>query len=240
MTRCGADMARRRKWGVLCGACCLLAMPALADPPPAPGSPEAWLDRIERDFVNRSGLVLTLAGAGEGMIVFYAPLSQLWVIDPASPAPRVLAAAQLARVDDREHSALAVHWSTGEVVHMPATLPEIVMSAVSPIPHPLALFHDRLLAEPLAQRLAASRPGGTDRSANGFASDPGGISIPAGSRFRAPVGGSATGLVQLPRSTGTATLWESLGDHIAITYPDGSRTIYGWREVDAALTGEAR
>ena len=31
MTRCGADMARRRKWGVLYGACCLLAVPALAE-----------------------------------------------------------------------------------------------------------------------------------------------------------------------------------------------------------------
>ena len=67
--------------------------------------------------------------------------------------------------------------------------------------HPLAAFHDRLLANPLAGAF---------------------FGLPAGSRF------GAGGPVHLPdaaaarAATEPVTLWNSLGDYIVVTHADGT------------------
>ena len=90
-----------------------------------------------------------------------------------------------------------------------------------PIPWPD--LHDRLLSAPLAAPLGR---------------------LPAGSRFTAVAAGGPGGIVERPGGPDSApggprraTLWESFGDHLAVTHPDGSVTFHGWRATDAALRG---
>ena len=184
---------------------------------PGPGSPEAWLEGIERRLVGLSGLPLEVRPAPEAEVrhyVFYAPLAAAWRL--AGPGTEVSRAGRVrAVVTERGHFA-AVFWETGEITSLewPAELPEI--SPAGNGPHPLAAFHDRLLSKPLARSFAG---------------------LPAGSRFVPVVASGPGGTVERPDSPAQATLWESLGDLIAITHPDGPRTMHGWRELDAALEG---
>ena len=93
-------------------------------------------------------------------------------------------------------------------------LPKII--GVEPV-HPLALFHDRLLSGPLTQALG---------------------DIPPGSRFEAAAAGAPGGVLRRPDASDVVTVWQSLGEVIEITHPDGTVTPHGWQEVDAALGGD--
>ena len=63
--------------------------------------------------------------------------------------------------------------------------------------------------------------------------------LPAGNQPAADVTSGPGGIVERPDSPERVTLWESFGDLIAITHPDSTRTVHGWREVDAVLEGGA-
>ena len=204
------------------GPAAALALAALAGAAPAaarpgPGSPEAWLEDVERRLVGLSGLPLEVRpspDAEAARYVFYAPLATAWEL--AGPGTEVRRAGKVqAIVTERGHFA-AVFWERGEITSLgwPQQLPEIVPGGNGR--HPLATFHDRLLSMPLATAFAG---------------------LPAGSRFVPVVASGPGGIVERPESRERATLWESLGDLIAITHPDGSLTMHGWREVDAALKG---
>ena len=80
--------------------------------------------------------------------------------------------------------------------------------------HYLARFHDHLLQAPLGQAVAE---------------------LPAGTRFLAPPLGHHRGVVQRPDAPTRATLWESFGDILTITYPDGRSENVEWQRVQAAL-----
>ena len=197
-----------------------LAGAAAAAAPPGPGSPEAWLEDVERRLVGLSGLpfeVRPSPDAKAARYVFYAPLATAWQL--AGPGTKVRRAGKVqAIVTERGHFA-AVFWERGEITSLewPAQLPEIVPGGNGP--HPLAAFHDRLLSMPLATAFAG---------------------LPAGSRFVPVVASGPGGIVQRPENLERATLWESLGDLIVVTHPDGTQTLHGWREVDAALEGGDR
>ncbi|MCY4288597.1 MAG: hypothetical protein OXC63_08390 [Aestuariivita sp.] len=80
--------------------------------------------------------------------------------------------------------------------------------------HYLARFHDHLLQVPLAETVAG---------------------LPANSRFLPPPLGQHSGVVQRPDAPERATLWESRGHALTITYPDGSSRDVDWQHVQAAL-----
>ncbi|MXX87981.1 MAG: hypothetical protein F4213_18845 [Boseongicola sp. SB0677_bin_26] len=197
----------------------LHATAAPAASPPGPGSPEAWLDGVERRLVGLSGLPFEVrgpSGARTGRFVFYAPLATIWRL--SGSGPEVSRAGRVrAIVTDRGHFA-AVFWGRGEIASLawPDALPDIVPSGDAA--HPLAEFHDRLLSLPLGSPLG---------------------DLPAGSRFVPVVASGPGGIVERPDTPGRVTIWESLGDRIAVTHPDGARTVHAWREVDAALEGGA-
>ena len=169
----------------------------------------AWLDRLESRLVAGSGQVFPL---GQGDAVFYAPLAALWMLDAHGA---VTDTAVLRRAD----GALVLVADNGERVRIGPNAGGDVALPLTPATggniHALADFHDRLLSEPLANDLG---------------------SLPVGSRFEITHG--AGGIVQRADAAGRATLWESYGDRIALTHPDGTITLHGWQELDAALRGE--
>ncbi len=162
---------------------------------------------------------------GPAWIVFYAPLSQVWVFreDPFAEGATVNVTARVLREEGKGFGTVVVHhrdWnvSAQRGMHGPETLSNAALAAANEGYHPLAEFHDRLLSKPLGSPLG---------------------NLPAGSRFVPVVVSGPGGIVERPDSPTRVTLWESLGDLIAITHPDGIRTVHGWREVDAALEGGA-
>ena len=166
-----------------------------------------------------SGLPLEMRGPHDGRVrqyVFYAPLATVWHL--AGSGTEVRRAGRVrAVVTERGHFA-GVLWGKGDIASLgwPEPLPDIVPSGDTP--HPLAAFHDRLLSMPIAVPLG---------------------NLPAGSRFVPMAASGPGGIVERPDAPARVTLWESLGDWIAVTHPDGARTVHGWREVDAALEGGA-
>ena len=64
--------------------------------------------------------------------------------------------------------------------------------------------------------------------------------IPPGSRFEAAATGAPGGVLRRPDASDVVTVWQSLGEVIEITHPDGTVTLHGWQEVDAALGGGAQ
>ena len=166
--------------------------------------------------------MLHLAGSDDPIpAVFHAPLSSLWLLgEPAdNTEPEVLSTARLERNVADGDAGLFVIWDQIGLTTLigPGLLPNITSTGQ---PHPLAIFHNRLLTLPLARPVAG---------------------LPEGTRFEAPVGGSTTGLVRIPGdASGIAMLWQSLGDHIVITKPDGQTSTLRWQELDAALTGDAK
>ena len=183
----------------------------LAAPPPAPGSTEAWLDQVERMFVQSSGYAMTIGFSDDTTTgIFYAPLAQFWVLDGND-------------VVEIAH----VHRSNGTLQFR---FPDVVwvvtkeqMSFEPPVantaPSRLARFHDTLLNQPLITELDG---------------------LPVGSVFHPPVLGSATGLIHRPSdipSHQRAVLWKSYGDAIEITWSDGRKKRIDWRDVAIALGG---
>lgn len=185
-----------------------------------------WLDRIERVMVAQSGRVLAIptraasdSASGSSTeatplhMVFYAPLSALWILAGPPPETEVVRSATMHRGNLRG-GFITITWGMGEITTLGG--PEDMPTWQSGDYHPLAVLHDRLLAGPISRPLAA---------------------LPPDSRFR------ASGVVELPdRMEGpgdtsrAATLWASLGDHIVVTHPDGRVVTLHWRDVDAALT----
>jgi len=203
--------------------------PSIA-PSTVPSSPRAWLDGVERLLAGVSGRAARLvppAGMEDGfespVFVFFAPLSTVWILDAETvgdaAASEVTDTAALLREETGEGGRLHVLWRRGPTATLewPLPLPEL---RAAPETHPLAALHGRLLSAPLASPLGG---------------------LPAGSRFTAVAAGGPGGIVGRPAGAADgrerATLWESFGDHIAVTHPDGSVTLHGRRAMDAALRG---
>ena len=184
-----------------------------------PGSADAWLHGVENRLVGLSGLPIDVRAPSDGLsrrYVIYAPLATVWLL--AESGAEVRRAGSVRAVSTEQGRFVAVFWGKGEIASLgwPDLLPEIV--AAGERLHPLAVFHDRLLSSALAAPLG---------------------NLPAGSRFVPVVVSGPGGIVERPDSPERVTLWESFGDLIAISHPDGNRTVHGWREVDAVLEGGA-
>ena len=211
----------------------LLAYPVgLAGPVDAStAAARAWLDGVETRLVAASGRAARLVpppghedsfDVDDGPVfVFHAPLSTVWILDATTVAGAaeagVVDTATLRREENANGGSLRVLWRDGPAADFdwPLPLPEFRVAVER---HPLAKFHDRLLSSALAAPLG---------------------NLPAGSRFVPVVVSGPGGIVERPDSPERVTLWESFGDRIAITHPDGTRTVHGWREVDAVLEGGA-
>ena len=186
---------------------------------PQPGSPEAALDVFERQLSAASGQVIPLALSGtDHKVVFYAPFSILWLLDETGSA--VAATARLTRTRNQLYLDLG---DTVQLVDLTAPGTSTTGSATGTMAqaarHPIALFHDRLLAQPLARPVAG---------------------LAAGSRFLA-WNSTNGGIVQPPQSDAAQitgpVLWRSLGDHIVIQHGTGPAAPIPWHEIDAALKG---
>ena len=183
----------------------------------------AWLDGVEARLVEASGRAARLVPppCHEDAFVVHAPLSAVWILDAETVADagkvRGVDTAILRREETGNGGSLRVIWRDGPAADFdwPLPLPEFRVAGER---HPLAAFHDRLLSGPLAAALG---------------------NVPRGSRFVPVVAGGPGGILERSDSPSRATLWESLGDRIAVTHPDGVRTVHGWREVDAVLEGGA-
>ena len=236
--RVGAGRGIRRPAAIMAAALAAAMLPAVtpaAAPSMTPSSPRAWLDGVERRLAEASGRAARLvppSGMEDGpyaespVFVFFAPLSTAWVLDAETVGDaadaEVTATAALLREETGEGGRLHVLWRYGPTATLewPLPLPEL---RVSPETHPLAALHDRLLSAPLSAPLGR---------------------LPAGSRFTAVAAGGPGGIVERPGAPDSApggprraTLWESFGDHLAVTHPDGSVTFHGWGATDAALRG---
>ena len=215
--RMSSPAARRAAAALAIAASFATASPACAAS--GPGASEAWLHDMERRLVGLSGLPIEVRAPSDGRIrryVIYAPLATAWRLSESGTDVRRTGSVRAVATERGRF--LAVFWGNGEIASLgwPDPLPEIV--PMGGAPHPLAEFHDRLLSRPLAAALG---------------------DLPAGSRFVPVVTSGPGGVVERPDSPARVTLWESLGDLIAIAHPDGVRTVHGWREVDAALEGGA-
>ena len=196
-----------------------------------PATARAWLDGVEARLVAASGRAARLVpppshedafDVEDGPVfVVHAPLSTVWILDAETVADagkaRVVDTATLRREETGNGGSLRVIWRDGPAADFdwPLPLPEF---RVADEHHPLAAFHDRLLSKALASPLG---------------------NLPADSRFVPVVTSGPGGIVERPDSPARVTLWESFGDRISVTHPDGVRTVHGWREVDAALEGGA-
>ncbi|MDE0715646.1 MAG: hypothetical protein OXI10_12400 [Gammaproteobacteria bacterium] len=170
------------------------------------------------------GRVLALppatADPAPGHAVFYAPLSVISLLDGSGDTTRVRAAGVMRLGGDTSGPPFVVtDWDDGTrtTFTFPDSLPSLL--AVSATPHPLARFHDRLLARPLARPIA---------------------DLPAGGRFERYAGQAGGGVVRLPQAwtpvaVPASPLWRSLGDHIAVTRDDGSTALLHWRDLETAL-----
>ena len=184
----------------------------LSAPVPAPNSAEAWLDQVERTFVQSSGHEITINFNGDTKTgIFYAPLAQFWVLNGHDVS-------EVAYLHRREGTLQFrfpdMFWVVAKGQFSAA------VSEASASPSALALFHDKLLTQPLVAELAG---------------------IPVGSLFHPPLLGSSTGLIQIPQETPSAQramIWTSSGDKIHITRRDGVMVTLHWTVVDAALTEE--
>ena len=209
----------------------LLALPAGSAGTADASAARAWLDGVETRLVAASGRAARLVpppghedafDVEDGPVfVFHAPLSTVWILDAATVAGAaeagVVDTATLRREENANGASLRVLWRDGPAADFdwPLPLPEFHVAGER---HPLAKFHDRLLSRPLARSFAG---------------------LPEGSRFVPVVTSGPGGVVNRPDVPSRATLWESLGDRIAITHPDGTGTVHGWRDVDAVLEGGA-
>ena len=185
-----------------------LAAAALAVVPlPAPSdSGGAWLDSAESALVESGGVPLRLDGRPA---VFHAPLSAVWVFAEGGPDAPLLRSGDIHRGGSGAEGFMAIVWDDGGITtYNGSRLPSLVVTEGSP--HPLAVFHDRLLSQALARPLAG---------------------LPAGSRFL------RGGTVSVPGGDETLTVWRSLGDFLKITPPGGRERTLPWRAVDAALEG---
>ena len=207
------------------GAFVAVAVPASgarAEPPPLAGSPEAWLEGAERMLRANTGRLLVLVsdnGATTVYAVIHAPLAAVWIFAAPPPATEVLASGRISGRLVGTGAFITITWDDGSLNTLvwPDAVPDLALVAGSSAGmHPLAAFHDRLLANPLTGAF---------------------FGLPAGSRFE------AGGLVHLPdavaagATTERVTLWNSLGDYIVVTHADGTTDMRGWRSFDAALKG---
>ena len=176
---------------------------------PEPPAQEAgiWLAANSALFRLHSGRRIRLASGAD--VVPYGPLSALWILNGRTDSP-VARAGRVSAQRSAASAAVTVRWEDGteSALIWPELPPEI--ARVGGI-HPLARFHDRLLALPLARSVAG---------------------IPAGARFR------PDGTVALPAGVHPVSLrWRSLGDAVEITDASGHTDELAWTEVDAALPG---
>ncbi len=181
-----------------------------ADQLPASG-PAQWLAAGEALLRLHSGREISLTTGAS--IVPYAPLSAIWNVSAERPDQPIKLAGSVRAGGAVQKPFMAVTWEDGSVSTLtyPAPLPEIARVGPS---HPVAAFHDRLLALPLVRSIAG---------------------IPAGTRFQAdgtvmpPVGSEAED--HAPRR------WRSIGDIIEITEPSGERKELHWMTLAEALGG---
>ena len=220
----GANALRVMALGALVAVAAPLSG-ARAEPPPLAGSPEAWLEGAERILRANTGRLLVLVsgnGATTVYAVIHAPLAAVWIFGAPPPATEVLASGKISGRLVGTGAFITVTWNDGSLNTLvwPDALPDLALVAGSSAGmHPLAAFHDRLLANSLAGAF---------------------FGLPAGSRF------GTGGLVHLPgavaarAATEPVTLWNSLGDYIVVTHADGTTDMRGWRSVDAALKARSK
>ena len=170
------------------GALVAVAVPASgarAEPPPLAGSPEAWLEGAERMLRANTGRLLVLVsgnGATTVYAVIHAPLAAVWIFAAPLPATEVLALGKISGRLVGTGAFITITWDDGSLNTLvwPDALPDLALAAGSSAGmHPLAAFHDRLLANPLAGAF---------------------FGLPAGSRFGA--GGLVAVLHQSPDKRG--------------------------------------
>ena len=184
---------------------------------PDPG-PEPWLQATRSRLKGANGRAILMDPASWGRlpaVVYYEPLSAVWALDTrnlakasgATVARSGTASWHLDKNGRDGHVRLA--WNDGERDEFAWPQPDPVFKTAGSR-HPLAVKHDRLLAEPLGQYVAG---------------------LPAGSRF------VADGTVQPPEGArrGRAPKWKSHGDAIEIVRSGRSGTMVPLDALVAAL-----
>ncbi len=173
-----------------------------------PSDAARWLAAYGALMRLHSGRQVRLAGGAD--LVPYAPLSAVWAVAKGRPESPVVSAGAIRVGGTDDVPTITVEWEDGSSTGLawPEPPPEVVhVGAV----HPVALFHDRLLALPLGRDIGG---------------------IPAGGRF------AVDGTVILPGGKLSVPLrWSSFGDMIVVTGADGTRRSLPWTEVDRALGG---
>ena len=180
-------------------------------------APQDGLRAIRQRLEGAKGRAFTIDdGSGRRAstaAVYYAPLASIWML-----RTRELSKAQGAKValagratwhagGDGWGEHVRVDWNDGRTDRFAWPLPDMAFD-IAGARHPLAVSHDRLLAEALGHEIAG---------------------LPAGSRF------GADGTVRLPDGRGDGPKWKSHGDSIEIVRSGRSGTTVPLDELVAAL-----
>lgn len=191
-----------------------------ADPAePDPGA-RPWLEATRSRLAAANGRAILMDPATWGRlpaVVYYGPLSTVWALGTrnltkASSAEVTRSGTAIWHVsEDGRDGHVRLVWNDGERDEFAWPQPNPVFTTAA-TRHPLAVKHDRLLAETLASEVAG---------------------LPVGSRF------NADGTVQLPEGMrrGRAPKWNSHGDMIEIIHSGRSGTMVPLDALVAALEG---
>ncbi len=158
------------------------------------------------------GRAIRDAGANRNpVVVYYAPLSAIWILDARDFASAANAKVRKAGTAIWHVGGWGGHvrldWNDGESEKRSWPLPELEFAKSR---HPLAVKHDRLLGGALAREVAG---------------------LPAGSRF------AADGTVRHADGSDRSATWRSHGDRIEIVRSGRSDTMVPLDDVVAALGG---
>ncbi len=178
-------------------------------------APQDGLRAIRQRLEGAKGRAFTIDdGSGRRAstaAVYYAPLSAIWTLRTRDLAKAPTAKFALAGRTtwhpggDGWGEHVRVDWSDGRTDRFAWPLPKLELASTR---HPLAVKHDRLLAEALAHEVAG---------------------LPAGIRF------AVDGTVRLPDGRSNAPKWRSHGDTIEIIRSGRSGTRVSLDELVAAL-----
>ena len=148
----GANALRVMALGALVAVAAPLSA-ARAEPPPLAGSPEAWLEGAERILRANTGRLLVLvsgAGATTVYAVIHARLRRFGSLTPRRLPPRLAWGYPDGWSAPRVHHDHLERW-LAQHAGLARCLPDLALVAGSSAGmHPLAAFHDRLLANSLA------------------------------------------------------------------------------------------